>query len=127
MCSWCWAFNPSWQSLKAQLEGHLNIHYLLGGLAPDSAEIMPLTLQKTIQSYWQTIEQKVPGTRFNYDFWKHCQPRRSTYPACRAVIAATRMDQNQQQAIIMGIQKAYYLQAKNPSDETVLILSLIHI
>jgi hypothetical protein len=33
------------------------------------------------------IERSVPGTKFNFEFWSRCRPRRATYPACRAVIA----------------------------------------
>ena len=54
------------------------------------------------------------GTEFNYDFWTNCEPRRSTYPACRAVIAAAR--QGREEEMILAIQRAYYLEAQNPSD-----------
>src|SRR5699024_9280996 len=56
---------------------------------------------------------------FNYDFWQHCKPRRSTYPACRAVLAARQ--QGAEEAMIEAIQKAYYLRAMNPSDDSTLI------
>ncbi len=54
------------------------------------------------------------GTRFNYGFWTDCEPRRSTYPACRAVLAAALQDH--EEAMIFAIQQAYYLNARNPSD-----------
>ncbi|WP_459782418.1 DsbA family protein, partial [Photobacterium sp. R1] len=54
------------------------------------------------------------GTEFNHDFWTQCQPRRSTYPACRAVLAAKK--QGQEHAMTEAIQQAYYLRAMNPSD-----------
>ena len=54
------------------------------------------------------------GAEFNHNFWTQCEPRRSTYPACRAVIAATK--QGREEAMIEAIQKAYYLEAQNPSD-----------
>jgi protein-disulfide isomerase-like protein with CxxC motif len=54
------------------------------------------------------------GTEFNFDFWTKCQPRRDTYKACRAVIAASQ--QNAEEAMIEAIQKAYYLRAMNPSE-----------
>ncbi|RDX35647.1 DsbA family protein [Kangiella sp. HD9-110m-PIT-SAG07] len=117
MCSWCWGFAPTWQRLQDRINSELNhklkIEYILGGLAPDSDEPMPLELQQTLQSYWRRIEQML-GTEFNHDFWAKCQPRRSTYPACRAVIAAGK--QGKEKAMIRAIQEAYYLKAKNPSD-----------
>lgn len=121
MCSWCWAFVPAWQNIKQNLAGKLPVRYLLGGLAPDSDEPMPKAMQDAISGYWRNIEVRVPGTQFNYDFWTKCQPRRSTYPSCRAVIAARTQQPDSEQAMTLAIQEAYYLQAKNPSDDETLI------
>jgi putative protein-disulfide isomerase len=82
---------------------------------------MPEDMQRSIQSTWQKIQQEIPGTEFNYDFWTICQPRRSTYPACRAVIACRMQLPELEQKMLLAIQQAYYLQAKNPSDDDVLI------
>jgi len=121
MCSWCWAFQPVWQQLQQQLAESLNIIYLLGGLAPDSNSPMPTAMQQDIQKHWRTIQQRVPGSIFNFDFWTQCQPRRSTYPACRAVIAAKKQGKQHEKTMIYAIQTAYYLEARNPSDNSTLI------
>jgi len=121
MCSWCWAFRPVWQELKRRLPTALGVSYVLGGLAPDSRNPMPLGLQRQIQQHWHTIQQRVPGTMFNFEFWQENTPKRSTYPACRAVIAATNQGEDYEDAMILGIQHAYYLQAQNPSDDDVLL------
>lgn len=118
MCSWCWGYRPVWQALQNALPAHIEVEYVAGGLAPDSDEPMPLAQQQMIQGHWQTIEEKL-GTVFNFDFWQKNVPRRSTYNACRAAIAADK--QGFQQAMIMAIQQAYYLRALNPSDLDVLI------
>ncbi len=121
MCSWCWAFRPAWTVIQHALPDTLDVQYLLGGLAPDSDSSMPAETQAMIRRHWQTIEKRVPGTCFNYDFWTTCQPRRSTYPACRAVIAARLQQPDLEGAMIAFIQQAYYLQARNPSDDDLLI------
>ena len=121
MCSWCWAFRPTWQKIRAALPAHLVIQYVLGGLAPDTDEPMPLALQRKIRGIWETIQKQVPGTEFNFDFWTQCQPRRATYPACRAVIAATKQGSAFEEAMILAIQHAYYLRARNPSEARILI------
>ncbi|OIO73114.1 MAG: DsbA family protein [Zetaproteobacteria bacterium CG1_02_53_45] len=121
MCSWCWAFRPVWAELRSQLPDAVEVNCLLGGLAPDSDAPMSIDTQAMIRHHWQTIETRVPGTCFNDDFWTRCAPRRSTYPACRAVIAATRQNPALEDAMILSIQQAYYLQARNPSDDEVLI------
>jgi putative protein-disulfide isomerase len=121
MCSWCWGFRPVWNEVQAALADKVNIQYLLGGLAPDSDDPMPESMQHSIRNTWQRIQREIPGTEFNYDFWVDCQPRRSTYPACRAVIAAGLQGYEYSKAMILAIQQAYYLRAKNPSDVAVLI------
>ena len=121
MCSWCWAFRPVWIRMQALLPDDVAVKCLLGGLAADSNVVMDAETQAMIRRHWRVIEKRVPGTRFNDDFWTRCSPRRSTYPACRAVIAARQQDQRLEDAMIFAIQQAYYLQARNPSDEDVLI------
>jgi putative protein-disulfide isomerase len=127
MCSWCWGFSNTWKEVQSQIEDQFTIQYVLGGLAPDSNEAMPNEMQNYILDNWRKIEQTIPGTQFNYDFWKECTPIRSTYPACRAVIAAKNQGNQFEIAMIDIIQKAYYLQAKNPSRDSTLIKLAISI
>ena len=121
MCSWCWGFAPTWNKVKEVLNGKVEVSYLLGGLAPDSDEDMPLQTRDYVQSNWKKIEEAIPGTKFNYDFWTKCKPRRSTYPACRAVISARIQSPDCEVSMISAIQKCYYLDTQNPSDEDVLV------
>ena len=121
MCSWCWGFKPVWQEIRQSLPNDITLKYLLGGLAADSNETMPLGMQQDIAGYWRKIQSHIPNTAFNFDFWEQCEPRRSTYPSCRAVIAARKQQALIELVMIEAIQKAYYLQAKNPSDNDTLI------
>jgi len=121
MCSWCWGFRATWHTIRENLHGSIDVIYLLGGLAADSDDIMPKAMQADIAGYWRKIQKHIPGTQFNFDFWARCQPRRSTYPACRAVIAARKQVKNIEYSMIEAIQYAYYLNAKNPSDKSVLV------
>ncbi|PKI14824.1 DsbA family protein [Colwellia sp. 12G3] len=118
MCSWCWGYRPVWDLLQQNLPPAIFVEYVAGGLAPDSDCSMPIAQQHLIQNHWRTIEQKL-GTRFNHDFWCDNTPRRSTYNACRAAIAAHK--QGCQLPMIDAIQRAYYLRALNPSNLSVLI------
>mgnify|MGYP000016900400 FL=1 len=118
MCSWCWGYRPTWLKLLELLPSSIHLEYIVGGLAPDSDQVMSTDMANSIQSHWRRIELEL-GTVFNYDFWVECEPRRSTYPACRAVIASKL--QHAEQAMILAIQKAYYLQAKNPSNFDLLV------
>lgn len=121
MCSWCWGFEPVRQKLFDAVADGFEIRRLVGGLAPDSQEPMPMAMQSGLQQTWQRIEQVIPGTSFNYDFWRDCAPRRSTYPSNRAVIAARQQGDRFDEAMTARIQQAYYQEARNPSDDETLI------
>ena len=121
MCSWCWGFSHTWNKVKNSLPSEINVQYILGGSAPDSSEVMPNEMREYIQMNWHKIEQKIPGVSFNYTFWDSCTPKRSTYPACRAVIAVKNQNSELEQTMVKIIQQAYYLDAKNPSEDDVLI------
>ena len=121
MCSWCWGFKPYWQQLKQALPETVDTQYVLGGLAPDTDEPMPEQMQRMLQQYWHQIAQTIPGTEFNHAFWTQNSPRRATYPACRAVIAAKAQGHEFEESMITAIQQAYYLHAKNPSNDDTLI------
>lgn len=117
MCSWCWAYRPTSDELADTLPVNVQLRKILGGLAPDSNEPMPEGMRRSVSDTWRQI-QAMLGTPFNFDFWEVCSPRRSTYPACRAVIAAAR--QGAGDKMIDAIQRAYYLRAMNPSDQITL-------
>jgi putative protein-disulfide isomerase len=116
MCSWCWGFSPTRQIVRENLPDGIEWISLLGGLAPDSDESMTDETKGYVQKAWRTIQERIPGTEFNFDFWNKCAPRRSTYPACRAVIAARNTSADSELSYILALQKAYYLRAMNPSD-----------
>lgn len=118
MCSWCWAFRPTLLKLREDLPEQVRWQNVLGGLAPDDDRPMPEQTRQMVQEHWRRIQASV-GTEFNFDFWLICQPRRDTYKACRAVIAASR--QHAEEAMIEAIQRAYYLRAMNPSEPDVLV------
>ena len=127
MCSWCYAFRPVFEAFISNLPDEVELIYLLGGLAPDTQEPMPDEMREFIQANWRRIEAQVPNTKFNYDFWQLCQPRRNTYPACRAVIAARQQGAEYDIEMISAIQQAYYCQARNPSELSVLTQLAIEI
>lgn len=124
MCSWCYAFAPTMRRIEAALPASLAVEYVLGGLAPDTDQPMPMHVREYIQQTWHRIQSVVPGTEFNFEFWTRCTPRRSTYPACRAVLTAKHFDPALERPMIAAIQQAYYREARNPSElETVCALA----
>jgi putative protein-disulfide isomerase len=82
---------------------------------------MAIQMRLQIQATWRSIQAKLPETQFNYNFWAKNTPRRSTFPACRAIIAARKIDRKNEAKMIFAIQQAYYIRALNPSDTDTLI------
>jgi putative protein-disulfide isomerase len=113
MCSWCWAYRPTWLQLRSNLPENVRWQNVLGGLAPDNDQPMPENMRNMIRGHWREIQSSL-GTEFNFEFWNLCQARRDTYKACRAVIAAAQ--QQAEEAMIEAIQRAYYLRAMNTSE-----------
>lgn len=121
MCSWCWGFEPVRKVFFQTLPNDITIVRLVGGLAPDSSDPMPHEMQLGLQSIWKNIQRAIPGTIFNFDFWSNCKPRRSTYPSNRAVLAAKKQGDEFDELMTHRIQQAYYTEAKNPSNNDLLI------
>jgi putative protein-disulfide isomerase len=113
MCSWCWGYRPVWLKLRDALPKEVQMVMVLGGLAPDTDQLMPEEMQQAIEGHWRKI-QSMLGTTFNFDFWTSCQPRRDTYKASRAVIAAA--EHGLEEEMNHAIQRAYYMRAMNPSE-----------
>ena len=119
MCAWCYGFQPELEGFLAQ-HPEAELTWIMGGLAPDSNTPMADELKQAISSYWHQIEQ-ASQVEFNHDYWALNTPYRSTYPACRAVIAAESSIDAGADQMVKAIQSAYYRQALNPSLEETLI------
>ncbi len=112
MCSWCWGFTGVRREVSEELPD-LEWQLVMGGLAPDSDEPMDEETRGYVQDAWRAVSQRT-GAEFNHDFWTECAPRRSTYPSCRAVIVAG--ESGKAEEMLAAIQRAYYQEARNPSD-----------
>ncbi|MBT3604252.1 MAG: DsbA family protein [Candidatus Latescibacteria bacterium] len=120
MCSWCWGFQPILTQVKAALPNEVQLVYVMGGLARDSDEPMPEEIQAYVKGAWRQVTAETSAS-FNFDFWEVCQPRRSTYPSCRAFYAAKAQCEDSGVLMFEAIQRAYYQEARNPSDTETLI------
>ena len=120
MCSWCWGFTPALEMIAERFADAVELGYIMGGLARDSDEAMPAEMQRYVRGAWQEVAART-GAQFNWEFWEKCQPRRSTYPSCRAVLAAAAQNTEAGPLMFHRIQRAYYTEARNPSDASTLV------
>lgn len=120
MCSWCWGFRAAAQVIRESLATDVAWVTVLGGLAPDSEEEMDAPTRRYVQSAWRAVAERT-GARFEHAFWDEHTPKRQTYPACRAVLAAESLRAGAGEALFDAIQEAYYLEARDPSDPETLV------
>jgi len=121
MCSWCWGFSDVYEKFINKLDDSFKVKRLIGGLAPDSDVPMNDETKVMVQNAWHAIEKTILDIKFNFDYWESNTPKRSTYPACRAVIAARAQGELFDLKMTMAIQTAYYHHAKNPSEIDILL------
>ena len=119
MCSWCWGFAGVLATAEAQLRPEVTLELVLGGLAPDDDAPMSDSMRLYVQSAWRAVEERT-GATFEHAFWSKHRPRRSTWPACRAVLVAEELSPGSGRAMFAAIQRAYYLETRDPSDRAVL-------
>ena len=119
MCSWCWGFAPVWRDFVSEIPESATVVDLMGGLAPDNEVPMDSAMRQYVQDAWGAVKART-GAEFNFEFWDKCEPKRSTYSACRAVIAAGEQASGARSLMYDAIQRAYFLEARNPSDAEML-------
>ncbi len=118
MCSWCWGFERALTQLRESCP--LPLEFVLGGLAPDNEQPMAAEMRAMIAKNWKRVEE-VTGAAFNWDYWERAEPRRSTWPACRLMLAAELESRGGAERAYGAIQRAYYRDARDPSQLEVLL------
>lgn len=116
MCSWCYGFAPVLAALEPRLRDGVAVRLVLGGLAQDDDAPMDAETRAYVQGAWRTVEARA-GVPFEHAFWERCTPRRSTWQACRAVLAAGERGRE----MFAAIQRAFYREARDPSDRATLV------
>jgi putative protein-disulfide isomerase len=113
MCSWCWGFRPVLEQVEREYP-ELQRVTVMGGLRGGAEEPMGDMLAEMIQTGWNRIHEAT-GQPFNWDLWKNHRPLATTWPACRAVLAARLTDPALEWPMMVGLFKAYFTQALDPS------------
>ncbi|MCZ6629130.1 MAG: DsbA family protein [SAR324 cluster bacterium] len=113
MCSWCWGFRPVLEQVDLEYP-ELKRVTVMGGLRGGEEVPMGDDLAEMIRNAWYRIEQST-GQKFNHDLWQEHRPLATTWPACRAVLAARLLDAKGEWPFMVGMFKAYFTEALDPS------------
>lgn len=107
MCSWCWGFAPVVDAIVEHVGDSVPLNILVGGLAPDTQDVMGETTKATIREHWDHVSEAT-GQPFDYAFLDRVDFVYNTEPACRAVVAARRLQPRQNVAFLRHLHAAFY-------------------
>ncbi len=107
MCSWCWGFSPVIEAVAARFGDALPIRLILGGLRPGTKEVMDEAAKRTIREHWEHVHE-ASGQPFDHAFFERDDFVYDTGPACRAVVAARRLDPGTALGFLKHLHQAFY-------------------
>jgi putative protein-disulfide isomerase len=120
MCSWCWGFSPVVQRLKEKYLHRMKFALVLGGLRPYTRELITDKLREEILHHWREVH-KMTGQAFSF---AGAMPEGFVYdtePASRAVVAVGELSQQATFGYFTAVQRAFYLEQKDVTQESVLV------
>ncbi len=107
MCSWCWGFAPAIAHLQENYGDTMEVRLILGGLRPGHMTPMDDDAKREMRSHWEQVQQ-TSGQAFNFDFFARDGYVYNTEPACRAVVAARRLNKTDAIPMLKALQRAFY-------------------
>jgi len=113
MCSWCWGIKPVLEQLDLEYP-ELERVTVMGGLRGGDEVPMDDGLAAMIQEAWRRIEEST-GQPFDHGLWDKHRPLATTWPACRAVIAARLLDKSAEWSFMVAMFQAYFTREMDPS------------
>lgn len=119
MCSWCWGFSPVMDRVAARFGERLPIRLILGGLRPGTVDPMDDAMKGSIREHWDHVHQ-ASGQPFDFAFFDRERFVYDTEPACRAVVAARKIETSAAMPLLKRTQKAFYAENADVTDRAVL-------
>ncbi|MCG6968356.1 MAG: DsbA family protein [Gammaproteobacteria bacterium] len=119
MCSWCWGFSSVVERLKRDYQDTLPFALLLGGLRPFTREPISDPMREEILHHWRQVHD-MTGQEFSF---AGAMPEGFIYdtePPCRAVVAVGKLYPSLTFDYFKAVQRAFYLEQKNVTRESVL-------
>ena len=119
MCSWCWGFSPAMESVMARFGDQLPVRLILGGLRPGTTDAMDDSMKSSIREHWEHVHE-ASGQPFDFAFFDRESFVYDTEPACRAVVAARKIDPAKAMPLLKRAHKAFYAENADVTDRAVL-------
>ena len=69
MCSWCWGFAPTIESISQRFGESLPIRLMMGGLRPGTTKPLDQAGRRTIREHWEHVRE-ASGQPFDFRFFE---------------------------------------------------------
>lgn len=119
MCSWCYGFGPVVGALAKRFEGRLPVRVVMGGLRAGNTQPMRDKDRDYIRDAWKRVGE-ASGQPFDLGFFDRENFVYDTEPACRAVVTARHLAQDQALAMIAAVSRAFYAENRDVTQDDVL-------
>ncbi len=123
MCSWCWGIAPTLHELAAYCQRHgLDFSVTVGGLRPGGGELWNASFKDFLRHEWEGIGKRT-GQPFTFSLLDRASFDYDTEPACRAVVAISRLLGERKDAsstvlaFFAAIQQKFYVDGQDPKTE----------
>ena len=119
MCSWCWGFSPTMETLRDEFHGRMKIALVLGGLRPGVTTPMTSAARDDIIHHWHTVHDRT-GQPFQFEGALPDGFVYDTEPASRAVVAISGIDPTLIFPLFKAVQNAFYADARDVTQPAIL-------
>ena len=118
MCSWCWGFAPTVESIWQRFGDALPIRLMMGGLRPGTTKLLDEAGRRTIRQHWEHVRE-ASGQPFDFRFFERENFIYDTEPASRAVVVVRRSGSDAL-TYLSRVHAAFYAENQDVTDEQVL-------
>ncbi len=120
MCSWCWGFSPVIHQVQENFSTTLPLQVVLTPFRIDNDKAMDKKLRDYVLDQWHKVHAKT-GQEFDFNFSVKDNFIYNTLLACKAIKAFALQCPNDEPLFIFEMQKAFYTQNLDITDETKLV------
>lgn len=119
MCSWCWGFSPAITKIAEEFGEQAPVRVMVGGLRPGTTEPMDDQKKTMIRTHWEHVHE-ASGQPFDFSFFDLDGFVYDTEPACRAVVAARKLDESKALGFLGVLHRSFYAEKRDITDASVL-------
>ena len=114
MCSWCWGISPALIKLRDHYrDKEVGYRVVVGGLRPGGGDPWNDQMKDFLKEHWGHVTE-MSGQPFGYKLMERDDFNYDTEPACRAVVAARPLVNEQEMEFFEEIQRKFYVESEDP-------------